>query len=82
MKKEDIDIYWDEEADFLEITFGEPTPSYYEDVGEGILISRDDKTNEVKGYAIFDAINRERKDPEKIPQEIAQSSKKETKVSP
>ena len=46
-------IYYDAEGDFLEISFGKTTPSYYDHLGDGIFERRDEKTNQIKGYAIF-----------------------------
>ncbi len=37
------DIYYNEEADFLEVFFGEPTKCYAEESEEGIFIRRDEK---------------------------------------
>ena len=47
------DIYYDEEADFLEVFFGEPTKCYAEEPEEGIFIRRDEKTKEIKSIGIF-----------------------------
>ncbi len=59
MKKEEIRIYWDEQGDYLEINFGEPVESYWEEIGEDIFMCRSEKTEEVKGYGIFFATDRE-----------------------
>mgnify|MGYP000577907251 CR=1 FL=1 len=48
------DIYYDEEGDFLEITFGLPPENEYTDqVESGVFITRDAKTNEIKGIGIL-----------------------------
>lgn len=47
-------IYYDEEADFLEITFGEPPKeSYAEEIEPGIFIRRNEKTNKIMGIGIL-----------------------------
>lgn len=46
-------IYYDAEADYLEIRFGEPTESYYDKIGADTYVRIDEKTREKKGYAIF-----------------------------
>ena len=46
-------IYYDEESDYLEIRFGEPTESYYEKIGPDLYVRIDEKTGEKIGYAIF-----------------------------
>ena len=48
-----LHIYYDSESDYLEIRFGEPTESRYEKIGPDTFIRIDEKTGEVKGYAIF-----------------------------
>ncbi len=78
MKKEDIRIHWDEQGDYLEINFKEPTKSYYEEVGDEILIRRDEKTGQVKGYSIFFATNREKKKKEKVSVTSEQTSQATT----
>ncbi|MBI3032606.1 hypothetical protein HYY69_03965 [Candidatus Woesearchaeota archaeon] len=57
MKKK-MFIHWDQEGDYLEVRFGKPTSSYYEDVGDDIFERRDEKTNTVTGYAIFNVLKR------------------------
>ena len=53
--KESIDIYYDEEGDYLEVSFGAPPEKEYtEDLdSEEILITRDENTNEVKSIGIL-----------------------------
>jgi len=53
--KEAIDIYYDEEGDYLEVSFGAPPEKEYtEDLGsEEVLITRDENTNEVKSIGII-----------------------------
>ena len=53
--KEAIDIYYDEEGDYLEVSFGAPPKrEYTEDLDSGeILITRDEDTNEIKSIGII-----------------------------
>lgn len=53
MTQAKLHIYYDSEADYLEIRFGDPTPSVYEKIGPGTFVRIDKKTKEVKGYAIY-----------------------------
>ena len=48
MKQENhtYDIYYDKEADFLEIFFGKPSKSHAEEIEEGVFVRRDENTNE------------------------------------
>lgn len=63
-------IHWDSEGDFLEVRFGQPTPSYYEDVGEDIFERRDEETREVKGYAFFNFMRKKTEEPQDIEVEL------------
>ena len=47
------EIFYDKEADFLEVFFGEPNKSYAEEVEQGVFIRKDDKTNEIKSIGII-----------------------------
>ena len=51
--KNKLHIHYDEEADFLELRVGKPTASVYEDIGDDIFKRIDEKSGEVKGFAIF-----------------------------
>ena len=51
--KNNLNIYYDEEGDFLELRMGDPTNSYYEEISDDIFERFDEKTNEIKGFAIF-----------------------------
>jgi len=51
--KEKMHIYYDTEADYLEIRFGEPTESHYEKIGSDTFVRIDEKTGEKRGFAIF-----------------------------
>ncbi len=46
-------VYYDEEADFLEIRIGEPRENYGEDISEDIVLFKDEKTDEIVGIGIF-----------------------------
>jgi len=47
-------IYYDEEGDFLEISVGEPTECYAEEVRPGVFLRIDKKTGEAKSIGILD----------------------------
>ena len=49
-----IDIYYDDEGDFLEITImPPPNESYCEDINDDVFIRKDEKTGEVVGIGIL-----------------------------
>lgn len=53
MPKESVDIYYDEEGDYLEISFGAPPETEYtEQTDSEVMITRDAKTKEVKSIGI------------------------------
>ena len=56
-----LTIHYDEEGDLLELRLGEPTESYYEDLGNDIFERIDRKTGEVRGLAIFNFKKRNEK---------------------
>lgn len=51
--RQNLEINYDEEADILEIFLGEPTPSYFDEIEDDLFEGRDEKTNELKGFKIF-----------------------------
>ncbi len=51
--KGNLNIHYDEEGDLLEIQIGKPTLSYYEEIKDGVFERIDEKTKEVKGFAVF-----------------------------
>ena len=52
-ESETYDIYYDEEGDFIEVTFGvSPKKEYSEEIEPGVFITKDEETNEVKGVGI------------------------------
>lgn len=46
-------VHYDEEGDFLEISVGDPTPCYAEEIESGIFLRKDDATNEVRSIGIL-----------------------------
>ncbi|MEK6859889.1 MAG: DUF2283 domain-containing protein [Nanoarchaeota archaeon] len=53
MESKTYNIYYDEESDFLEVFFGEPSESYAEEVEPGIFVRRDDQTDKVTSINIL-----------------------------
>lgn len=53
MKSQTYNIYYDEESDFLEVLFGEPSECYAEEIEPGIFIRKDEKTGEIKSIGIL-----------------------------
>ena len=52
--QETFDVYYDELGDFLEISFGlPPETEYTEDMEEGIFVTKDKKTHEIKSISIL-----------------------------
>lgn len=48
-----MNIYYDEEGDFLELTAGDISGCYFDNIGNGIFNIIDKETREIKGIAIF-----------------------------
>lgn len=48
-----MNLYYDEEADFLEIQVGGSTAGYFRDVGEGVAERIDEKTGKITGIAVL-----------------------------
>ena len=46
-------IHYDKEGDYLEVRFGPPSESYYEEMEEDTFERIDEKTGKVVGYAFF-----------------------------
>ncbi len=61
MKKNKMLVHYDSEGDFLEVVFGKPKPSYYEDIGDDISVRKDEDTNEVSGFSILNVKKRQEK---------------------
>ena len=51
--KGQMQLYYDEEGDFLEINIGTYTKGYFRDIGEGIAERVDEKTGKTTGIAIL-----------------------------
>ena len=52
--QETFDVYYEELGDFLEISFGiPPKTEYTEDIEDGIFITKDRETQEVKSIGII-----------------------------
>ena len=47
-----MNVYYDEEGDFLEISIGKPTKCVADEVEPGIFLRKDEKTKEVKSIGI------------------------------
>jgi len=58
MSKKNMEIYYDSEADILEIFMGEPTESYFDEIDDDLFEGRDKKTGEIKSYKIFNLTKR------------------------
>ena len=58
MKQKKLELYYDAEADILEINIGEPSPCYFDEVDDDLFEAHDEKTNELKGYKILNFIKR------------------------
>ena len=53
-ESETYDIYYDEEGDFLEVTFGiPPQTEYSEEIEPGVFVTKDEETDEIKGIGIL-----------------------------
>lgn len=48
-----VNSYYDEEADVLYVSFGEPKPSEVLDTGEDLLIRFDTVTGEITGFTVL-----------------------------
>ena len=48
-----MNIYYDDERDYLEITSGDISNSYFDNIGNGVFKVIDKETGEVRGIAIF-----------------------------
>lgn len=58
MNNKKMEVYYDAEADILEIFIGEPTPSYYDEIADDLFEGHDEKTDELKGYKILNFLKR------------------------
>ena len=46
-------VYYDEEGDFLEISVGKPSKCIATELGQGVFIRKDEKSDEVKSIGIL-----------------------------
>ncbi|MBU2503850.1 MAG: hypothetical protein KJ879_02240 [Nanoarchaeota archaeon] len=53
-----IELNYDDETDILEIFIGEPAPCDFEEIDGDVFEGRDEKTNELKGYKVFNFLKR------------------------
>lgn len=51
--KGQMNLYYDEESDYLEIFVGDSKSSYGEEVSEGITLFKDEQTEEIIGVGIL-----------------------------
>ena len=49
----ELNLYYDEEGDFLEISVGKPTKCYASEVKPGVFLRIDEKSEEVKSIGIL-----------------------------
>ena len=57
----EMNIYYDEEGDFLEISSGDISNCYFDNTGNGIFVIIDKETKETKGVAIHNFKSRTEK---------------------
>lgn len=48
----ELNLYYDEEGDFLELNIGDYTEGHFKNLGEGVFERIDKRTNKVTGIAI------------------------------
>jgi len=48
----ELNLYYDEEGDFLELNVGDYAEGYFKNLGDGVFERIDKKTNKVTGIAI------------------------------
>lgn len=65
--KEEINMFYNKEADILEITIGEPVDCYFDEVDDDLFEAHDKKTHKLKGYKVFNFIKRSSTKNVKIP---------------
>ena len=59
--KDSLRVHYDQEADFMEVGIGKPVKGYFKDLGDDIFERREEKTDEIIGYAIFNFKKRTQK---------------------
>ena len=60
--KEQLQIYYDEEGDFLEINIGKITKGFSREIGDGIAERIDEKTGKITGLSILSFKKRMKKE--------------------
>ena len=53
MTENTYEIFYDEDADFLEVFFGKSSKCYADEIEKGIFIRKDQKTHEIKSVEIL-----------------------------
>lgn len=61
-EKPSLSWEYDEEADVLYISAGEPRPAVGKDIGEGVIVRYDEKAREIVGITIVGLMARVTKD--------------------
>jgi len=56
MKNPTIQLYYDREGDYLELTFGEPTPAIFVKSAADTFARVDRETGDTVGYAVFNVM--------------------------
>jgi len=51
--KQNLEIYYDIESDMLEIFLGEPTGCYFNEIDDDLFEGREEGTNKLIGFKIF-----------------------------
>jgi len=51
--KQNMEIFYDNEADILEIFLDEPTNCYFNEIEDDLFEGREEKTNKLVGFKIF-----------------------------
>ncbi len=66
-----MNIFYDKEADILEITMGEPVDCYFDEIDDDLFEAHDKKTHKLKGYKVFNFIKRSSMKNVKIPLQVS-----------
>ncbi len=59
--KQELDVYYDEEGDFFEISIDEDTEEYVEEQNDGVFIIIEEETKKVRGIGILSFKGRKEK---------------------
>ena len=52
-KKKNLEVYYDDEADILEIFLGEPTTCYFNEIDDDLFEGKEEGTDKLIGFKIF-----------------------------